>query len=398
MASVESKIQDSYVGTETSGAVMTDRRDCRRVTLGFEEGSLTSRFRPAYRKLTHLPIIIIIVAQSTGTVPQRQPYYTVILQLVKDRMPGTSGKTLVALWGVVLSGSVGAFQSGDSLSPRVSLPSSHNNVNRRQRQQRQQMYLPPLYTSTPSTGRDEVEAETESNVLDPLGEAMDRIQQSLFFAQDTMLDFLVQEAGSLSLRKGRREAMEEEDQLRVREDTILLLLATVPSIFAFLAWEDISHSLALFLDKYGAIGRAVDGGQFTVTLLRPTITGIVVPVISIALATLVSTTVNVLRARQVELRALINKEACELRLLRRAIFGMFGTRQHASRRAKALALLCGYVEQLERESNVGAVEALEELQLSGGISINELDQIAEMLHGVDGAAASRQGVSLLNPL
>ena len=312
-------------------------------------------------------------------------------------MPGTSGKTLVALWGVVLSGSVRAFQSGDSLSRRrVSLPSSHYNVNRRQ--QPQPMYLPPLYTSTPSTGRDEVEAETESNVLDPLGGAIERIQQSLFFAQDTMLDFLVQEAGSLSLRKGRKEAMEEEDQLRVREDTILLLLATVPSIFAFLAWEDISHSLALFLDKYGAIGRAVDGGQFTVTLLRPTITGIVVPVISIALATLVSTTVNVLRARQVELRALINKEACELRLLRRAIFGMFGTRQHASRRAKALALLCGYVEQLERESNVGAVEALEELQLSGGISINELDQIAEMLHGVDGAAASRQGVSLLNPL
>lgn len=115
------------------------------------------------------------------------------------------------------------------------------------------------------------------------------------------------------------------------------------------------------------------------------------PVISIALATLVSTTVNVLRERQVNLRVLVNKESCELRLLRRAIFGMFGTRQHAGRRARALSLLAGYVEQVERESKVGAIECLEELQLSGGIANNELDRIAAMLHGVDGAAASRQG-------
>mmetsp|Transcript_4825 Transcript_4825/g.10244 ORF Transcript_4825/g.10244 Transcript_4825/m.10244 type:complete len:564 (+) Transcript_4825:198-1889(+) len=189
----------------------------------------------------------------------------------------------------------------------------------------------------------------------------------------------------------RRAVTEQEDEARDKQDQFFILLTVVPSLLAFMSWEDISHTLAVFLDKYGAIGRAVDGGQFAVNLLRPTITGVVVPVISIALATLVSTTVNVLRARQVELRALVNKESCELRLLRRAVFGMFGTRQHANRRAKALALLCGYVEQLERESNVGAVEALEELELSGGICVNELDRLAQMLHGVDGAAASRQG-------
>ena len=54
------------------------------------------------------------------------------------------------------------------------------------------------------------------------------------------------------------------------------------------------------------------GSVFANNLLRPTITGVVVPVISIALATLVSTTVNVLRQRQVDLRAYVNKEACEL--------------------------------------------------------------------------------------
>ena len=188
------------------------------------------------------------------------------------------------------------------------------------------------------------------------------------------------------------EELEQEDLTRDRQDQMFIVMAVVPSLLAFLAWEDISHTLAVFLDSYGAIGRNVDGGQFTVTLLRPTITGVVVPVISIALATLVSTTINVLRERQVFLRQSINKEACELRLLRRAVFGMFGTRQHATRRAKALALMAGYVEQLEKECEEGAVESLEELQLSGGIAVNELEVLSEMLHGVDGAAASRQGV------
>lgn len=193
------------------------------------------------------------------------------------------------------------------------------------------------------------------------------------------------------LKRQRLAETKIEDEERDKQDQFFIMLAVVPSLIAFLSWEDISLSLATFLDQYGAIGRAVDGQMFATNLLRPTITGVVVPVISIALATLVSTTVNVLRARQVELRALVNKESCELRLLRRAVFGMFGTRQHASRRARALALLCGYVEQLERESTEGAVDALEELQLSGGIGVNELDRLSAMLHGVDGAAASRQG-------
>lgn len=140
-----------------------------------------------------------------------------------------------------------------------------------------------------------------------------------------------------------------------------------------------------------AIGQAVDGNTFASDLLRPTITGVVVPVISIALGTLVSTTVNVLRARQVDIRALINKEACDLRLLRRALFGMFGTKQHAGRRSRALTLLKRYVDQVNRECNIGAIERLQVLELSGGVSTNELDELSAMLHGIDGAAASRQG-------
>lgn len=190
----------------------------------------------------------------------------------------------------------------------------------------------------------------------------------------------------------RRAATELQDTVRDNQDKLFLLLASVPPLLAFIAWIPISQAVSIFFDMFGPVGRAVDGNQFRTELLRPTIVGVVVPVISIALATLTSSTVNVLRARQVELRALVNKEACELRLLRRAVFGMFGTRQHAGRRSRALGLLWDYAAQLTSESNVGAVEALEELQLSGGgIAVNELDSLSAMLHGVDGAAASRQG-------
>ena len=154
--------------------------------------------------------------------------------------------------------------------------------------------------------------------------------------------------------------------------------------------SDVSFGLSEFLDTCGSI-KNVDGNKFSSELLRPTITGVVVPVVSIALATLVSTTVNVLRQRQVDLRTLVNKEACELRLLRRVVFGMFGTRQHAGRRARSLALLCGYVEQIMSECEKGAVDRLQEMQLSGGIAANELDRLSASLHGVDGASASRQG-------
>lgn len=186
----------------------------------------------------------------------------------------------------------------------------------------------------------------------------------------------------------RRTLVDEEE----RQDLFLFGLAVLPACLAFFAWKDLSIGLSIFLETYGTVQYGgAEGISFSNNLLRPTITGVVVPVIAIALATLVSTTINVLREREVQLKKLINKESCDLRLLRRAVFGLFGTRQHASRRARALALMCSYVEELERESSFGAVDWLEDLQLNGGIAANELDQLTEMLHGIDGAAASRQG-------
>jgi len=194
------------------------------------------------------------------------------------------------------------------------------------------------------------------------------------------------------LARWRAAASQVEDELRDRQDSYFLLAALLPGVFAFVLWGDISICLSKFLNVVGVVNlNSAEGTAFANNLLRPTIIGVVVPVISIALATLVSTTVNVLRQRQVDLRAFINQEAGELRFLRRAVFGMYGTRQHAGRRARALGLLTSYVEQLMSECDDGAISSLEEIQLSGGIAANELDRFAAMLHGVDGAAASRQG-------
>jgi hypothetical protein len=168
------------------------------------------------------------------------------------------------------------------------------------------------------------------------------------------------------ITRRRQKKNEEEDDERSREDYVFLVVAIVPCILAFIFWENISLSLATFIDEYGAVGRAIDGREFANSLIRPTITGVVVPVISIALATLLSNTVNILRDRQVQLRSLINKEACDLRLLRRAVFGMFGTRQHAGRRSRALGLMTSYVEQLDKECQQGAINMLENIELSGG--------------------------------
>ncbi|KAL9190479.1 hypothetical protein ACHAXT_007690 [Thalassiosira profunda] len=195
------------------------------------------------------------------------------------------------------------------------------------------------------------------------------------------------------IAKRRREVTDRENEERGRQDLQYEVIALLPCLLAFAFWPDISLSLSNYLDANTVLGTVSEGTRvnFANNILRPTVTGVLVPVIAIALATLISTTVNVLRERQVELRAQINKEACDLRLLRRAIFGMFGTRQHAGRRARALALLVDYADQIDSECHPGAIASLEELESSGGIATNELDRLSAMLHGVDGAAVSRQG-------
>ena len=256
--------------------------------------------------------------------------------------------------------------------------------------------VPSLFASTTSPPINEEEEATKttannSRKIDLGGKVID-LGKILDRDNDNIDD--VRRARSLARRdrlaQWRATAAKVEDNVRDEQDNYFLLAAFLPAIIAFFTWGNISIGLAKFLNIVGVVNSA-EGNAFANNLLRPTIIGVVVPVISIALATLVSTTVNVLRQRQVDLRAFINQEVGELRFLRRAVFGMYGTRQHAGRRARALALLCGYVEQLMGECKDGAVEELEEIELTGGIAANELDRFLAMLHGVDGAAAARQG-------
>ncbi|KAL3796194.1 hypothetical protein ACHAWO_010474 [Cyclotella atomus] len=250
--------------------------------------------------------------------------------------------------------------------------------------QRSTHHVPPLFSSTPG---DEI---ITAGLIPYLQRELNETKTSSPTIQIQSAEDLRQRRRAIITRR-RQKKNEEDDESRSREDYVFLLVAVVPFLLAFLFWENISLGLATFIDEYGAVGRAADGNQFANSLIRPTITGVVVPVISIALATLLSNTVNILRDRQLQLRSLINKEACDLRLLRRAIFGIFGTRQHAGRRSRALGLMTLYVEQLDRECQQGSIEMLENIELSGGIATNELDRLSSMLHGVEGAAASRQG-------
>ena len=242
-----------------------------------------------------------------------------------------------------------------------------------------------LYTSTPNIK--EQQATLSSNKsINLLG--ISRVLDIGKIVENDNIDD-VRRARSLARRdrlaQWRATAAKLEDDVRDEQDNYFLLAAFLPAIIAFFGWGNISIMLSKFLAIVGVVNTA-PGETFANNLLRPTIIGVVVPTISIALATLVSTTVNVLRQRQVDLRAFINQEVGELRFLRRAVFGMYGTRQHAGRRARALTLLCGYVEQLMSECKDGAVEQIEEMELTGGIAANELDRFSAMLHGVDGAA------------
>lgn len=114
----------------------------------------------------------------------------------------------------------------------------------------------------------------------------------------------------VALARRRQAITEQEDEERDRKDKSFLALALVPCVLAFASWEELSMLIAKFTDTYGADLGTEYGTQFANNLLRPTITGVVVPVASIAFATLLSTTVSVLRQRQVDLRVLLNKEAC----------------------------------------------------------------------------------------
>ena len=128
------------------------------------------------------------------------------------------------------------------------------------------------------------------------------------------------------------------------------------------------------------------------------------PTLSVALGTLLATTINVLRNRQVDIRAALNKEACELRLLRAALLGAYGTAQHAGRRAEALDLVRAYSARIVAErARPAPSRRFGRKNARAASASTNWSPLGRMLHGVDGAFAARQGsvqacLQLLNEL
>ena len=167
--------------------------------------------------------------------------------------------------------------------------------------------------------------------------------------------------------------VQEEPKEENEYDRSLLISAAIPPFLAFLFWGEISHTVSYVCDFFGFNGSNVDGNAFATNLLRPTINGVVVPAAGVGTGTLFATTVNVLWNRQLMLRTSINTEVCELRHLRRALFGCFGTAQHANRRHTALSLVLSYTRAIIAETEAECIPRLEEIQWNHGISKNELD-------------------------
>ena len=105
----------------------------------------------------------------------------------------------------------------------------------------------------------------------------------------------------------------------------------------------------------------VDGGQYEINILTPTLIGIVMPSLSISFGTLVATTVNTLRQRQLDLRVLLNQELSAVQLLRVGLDANFrGATTMNAREADARAalLLEGYVARVIQESSGRSFDAV----------------------------------------
>ncbi|KAJ1435624.1 hypothetical protein B484DRAFT_266620 [Ochromonadaceae sp. CCMP2298] len=153
---------------------------------------------------------------------------------------------------------------------------------------------------------------------------------------------------------------EYNKKLMVRENGYLLyFMPFIAPFLGFLLFDPLAgaaHDAFLYL---GAKNWAVvDGGQYKAEILAPAVNGIVVPTISITLATLVAGTISALRDRQSVIRECINKEACSLRAMHSTLMHMCrkATPQHSR---NVLSLLYRYNTRIVAENNpVDDVNAL----------------------------------------
>ena len=92
-------------------------------------------------------------------------------------------------------------------------------------------------------------------------------------------------------------------------DLVLTTLPIVVPLLAFNGYDEVLSFISWAIDSGPGNWLAVDGGKEQVTLLQPSINGVILPAISIALGTLSATTISSLRDRQISLRECLHRPA-----------------------------------------------------------------------------------------
>jgi len=134
-------------------------------------------------------------------------------------------------------------------------------------------------------------------------------------------------------------------------DLFLAALPVMVPLAAFNGYDEVLRFVTWAIDNGPGDWMAVDGGKIQVDLLAPTINGVILPSISIALGTLSATTISSLRDRQITLRECLHKEACLLDILFSASVTIFDGRRRDEERRSALMLLQCYCSRLITESS-----------------------------------------------
>ena len=135
--------------------------------------------------------------------------------------------------------------------------------------------------------------------------------------------------------------------------TFRLALTLVPlttPVVAFASYDLVFQAFRNVKDAFRS-WYAVDGGSLERELLIPVVNGVVNPAVSIVLATLVAATLNSLRQRQIQIRTLLNQEACDLRTLDVALESIFHYQLEERRTSRGV--LRQYVTRMILESGAG---------------------------------------------
>jgi hypothetical protein len=136
----------------------------------------------------------------------------------------------------------------------------------------------------------------------------------------------------------------------------LIAVPVLLPIAAFYSYDLVTSTFHAFV-TFARPWFAVDGGAAEVELITPVINGVVQPAVVITLATLVASTVNSLRSRQVAIRANLNMEACDLRSLGATVDALYGgdSERNQRRRCTLLSTLRQYVNRIIIESRARSV-------------------------------------------